>query len=272
MAEDTTTSTTAASRGQVQLANDDPRYQYPSLIDPSLAGFVQVGVQTGAKRRPGPIGGTDEHRDEVIAILAAYAADAARIDTVREVAVFRAVLLSPSPTRGPVNPVQPDAALLIETATPTDASAVGTSPEVAELLDRLDSAGARDHVLVARNARRIADVDHIHGRLFLFNHFFAEDEDIAIALWERLAAWYERETGLRDSILLAPIDRRDSVFALVNHASFDTGLLRLFVQQFAKRSFFTYVQANMRANDVVAMPVLYRLVWAIRGPSPAADG
>jgi hypothetical protein len=104
------------------------------------------------------------------------------------------------------------------------------------------------------------------------NHFFAEDEDVALALWERLAAWYQRETGLRDSMLLAPLEGRNSIFALVNHAGFDTGLPRLFIDQFAKRSFFTYVQANLRANDIVAMPVLYRLVWAIRGPAPVTDG
>jgi hypothetical protein len=183
---------------------------------------------------------------------------------IREAAVFRAVLVAPAPGGRALRTVQPDVTLLVETTAPPDALALAASTQLGELLDRLHAGGARTHVVAARNARRIADVDHSPGGLFLFNHFFAGDEAVVIELWEHLAAWYQRETGLDNSMLLAPVQGQESAFTLVNHAHFDMSLPRLAMHQFAKRSFFTYVRANLNANGVVVMPVLYRLTWAGR--------
>jgi hypothetical protein len=138
MAKETTTpGASAATGGQLRLANADPRYQQAYLIDPSPARFVHIAVQPGAKRGPGPVRGSDEYRDDAVAVLAAGAADVAEIEAVREAALFRAVLLSPPPSRGGADPVQPDVALLIETTTTKDAVAVGSSPRLEELLRRL---------------------------------------------------------------------------------------------------------------------------------------
>ena len=251
-----------AAPATLRLANADRRYEQPRLVDPSPAGFVHVAVQTAAQRRPGPVTGQEQGRDDVLAVLSTFAEAVLGTEGVREAAVFRAVLVAPAPGG---SPVQPDVALLVETATPSGALALAAGPQLREVLDRLRAAGARTHVVAARNARRIADVDHRPGGLFLFNHFFAGDEDVAVALWERLAAWYQRETGLGNSVLLAPVGDKDSAFTLVNHARFDMSLPRLALHQFAKRSFFTYVRANLQANGVVVMPVLYRLAWAGRG-------
>jgi hypothetical protein len=135
----------------------------------------------------------------------------------------------------------------------------GVSAAVEELAAGLQADDARTHLLVARNARRIAHVDHSRPGLFLFNHFLARDPDVALALWDRLAAWYEANTGLDNSMLLAPAEGEASSYSLVNHARWDAGLACVLLHQMTKPSFFTFVRANLRANDVTAVPALYRL-------------
>ncbi len=91
--------------------------------------------------------------------------------------------------------------------------------------------------------------------LFLFNHFTADDPEVAARL--ELIGWYAAETGLDNSTLLQPIG--DAPYALVNHARWDHGLVRFAAHQFTKPSFLTFVRANLRANDTESMPVLYKL-------------
>jgi hypothetical protein len=252
---ESTTSDTSGGRRRVALVDPDPRYARPQLVEPSAAGFLHLAVESHRRSRPGPLFGRDERRDRVLAQVTAYARAVAQLDDVQEATAFKAVLIPPVPEKL----VQPDVALLVRTAAPHDAVALRETPELRELLGGLAAAGARTHVLAARNARRIGDVDHARPDLFLFNHFLADDRELAIELWERLAAWYGVETGLDNSVLLAPVEGERSDFAIVNHARFADSLLRLALQQFAKRSFYTYVRANMRANRVTAVPVLYRL-------------
>jgi hypothetical protein len=45
----------------------------------------------------------------------------------------------------------------------------------------------------------------------------------------------------------------------VNHARWDMSLPRFAARQFGKRTFYTYVLANLRANATAAMPILYHL-------------
>jgi hypothetical protein len=106
-------------------------------------------------------------------------------------------------------------------------------------------------------AKCVGDVDKSRQGLFLFNHFVAEDPDVALQLWDYLADWYRIETGLDNSTLLTPIGAADYVF--VNHARWDYSLPRFMVHQFTKPSFFSYVRANLQANRVGAMPILYRI-------------
>lgn len=93
--------------------------------------------------------------------------------------------------------------------------------------------------------------------LFLFNFFAAEDPRVALDLWEHLAAWYAVETGMDNSTLLGPVGPGDYVF--VNHARWDMSLPRFAARQFGKRTFYSYVLANLHANGTASMPILYRL-------------
>jgi hypothetical protein len=238
---------------ELRLAHPDPRYVRPRLIEPSTAGFVYFAVQTDPAARPGPVRGRDPRRARALALVSEFArATRERLD-VRAAQAFRAVLAAPGEAA-----VRPDVAVLMQTGTLEEAVVLKAAPELERLSADLAAGGARTAVLAARNVRRIADVDHGRGGLFLFNHFRAPDPELALALWERLAAWYERETGLDNSMLLAPVAGERSEFALVNHARWDAGVPTVLWHQIRRRSFRTFVRANLRAHGVTAIPILYR--------------
>ena len=61
----------------------------------------------------------------------------------------------------------------------------------------------RVHQIAARNVHQVGDVDNTRPGVFLFNYFAGNDPVLAVELWEYLAGWYEAETGLDNSTLLA---------------------------------------------------------------------
>jgi hypothetical protein len=152
-----------------------------------------------------------------------------------------------------------DVVVLVETTSPATAREVQTTAPYQELVDTLQSGATRLHVMAARNAKRIADVDTTRPGVFLFNYFVADNADVMLRLWDYLAGWYAVETGLNNSTLLVPLDGEHADYLAINSARWDERLLRVMVRQLSTKSFWTYVLPNLEANRVGAMPVLYRL-------------
>ena len=117
----------------------------------------------------------------------------------------------------------------------------------------------RVHQIAARNVRRVGDVDKSRPGLFVFNYFAGDDPVLAAELWEYLSGWYAAETGLNSATLLAPLEDEQSDYVLINHARWDGSLLAFMARQLPKKTFRSYMLANLKANHVAAMPVLYRL-------------
>ena len=63
---------------------------------------------------------------------------------------------------------------------------------------------------------------------------------------------------LRNSEVLAPIDPSSTPFAFINHASWNMALARFVSRQLSRRSFRSFVIANLRDNDIGSLPYLYR--------------
>ena len=76
-------------------------------------------------------------------------------------------------------------------------------------------------------------------------------------------AWFDVavlvETGLDNSTLLAPLEGEESDYMMINHARWDHSLPLFMARQLPKRTFRSYMLANLRAHHLTAMPVLYRL-------------
>ncbi|HEY7356483.1 MAG TPA: hypothetical protein VH590_08445, partial [Ktedonobacterales bacterium] len=212
----------------------------------------------------------------LLARLQEIASQLEQLDAVEKVTIFDAVAFAPPGAYvkerneervGAIQMARFDIVVLIETTSPATAREVQTTPAYQALIDALSSSARRLHVVVARNAKRIADVDKSRKGLFLFNYFVADDANVMLDLWDYLAGWYAVETGLDNSTLLVPLAGEQSDYLAINNARWDGSLLGLFLGQFSKKSFRTYMLANLEANHVGAMPVLYRLADAPRPPT-----
>lgn len=235
---------------ELNLVNTRPAFAPPQFRATPTSGYLHLGAAVAPPTGP-PFVRPDARRSALLAQLAELAAEVERLDTVRRASLYRAVLVPP------IGTARYDVAMLVETSAPEALADVQASVPVAKVRAALDEVATDVHVMAARCVRSLGEVDRTRQGLFLFNHFTAADPAIALPLWEHLAGWYAARTGLDNSTLLAPVEPDD--YVLVNHARWDKGPLRLAVEQFARPSFHRYVRANLRAHDVVAMPVLYRL-------------
>ena len=248
------------TRVELTIVNPNPKYARVRLIDPPPTGYLLLGAVVEPALRRTPFPRRSPQKAALLTALKAQAASLERLEAVTKVTVYRAALLpppNPDARRMAARPANYDVVVLVETVTVDAVSDAEASPEYRKLHDTITSAAREHYLMPARCLRRVGDVDKTRPGLFLFNFFVAEDPAVALDLWDRLAAWYAVETGLDNSTLLGPTGPADYVF--VNHARWDTSLPRFALGQFGKRSFFTYVLANLRANHVAAMPILYRL-------------
>jgi len=244
---------------ELQIVNPQPKYRPATLTDPPLLGYIHIGAVVAPPGR-GPFPPRSAERTALLARLKALAAQLEGLGTVQKATVYRAVLVPPvggEARRRGARPARFDVAVLVETTRPEVIDEVQGTEPYKLLLEAVTEAAEDVHVMAARCPKRIGDVDKTRPGLFLFNHFVAEDPDVAYQLWDYLAGWYAVETKLDNSTLLVPVGDADYVF--VNHARWDYGLPALMWHQMSKPTFRSYVLANLRANGTVAMPVLYRI-------------
>jgi hypothetical protein len=245
---------------ELTIVNPDPKYPRVALTDPPPTGYLLLAavVEPTVGRTPFPRGGP--RKTALLAELKVLAAHLEGLEAVTKATIYRAVLIPPpgrDARRMAARPARYDVAALVETTTVDVLGDVEGSPEYRKLHDALTAAAREAYQLPARCLRRVGEVDKTRPGLFLFNYFAAEDPAVALEVWEHLAAWYAVETGLDNSTLLGPAGPSDYVF--VNHARWDMSLPRFAARQFGKRTFYSYVLANLRANATAAMPILYHL-------------
>jgi hypothetical protein len=148
--------------------------------------------------------------------------------------------------------------VLVESASPEVISAVEAADAYRSLADTMTSAAREVHTMRARCVKSLGDVDKDRSGLYLFNYFVAEDPAVGSELWDYLAGWYQRATGLDNSTLLAPLEVDDFVF--VNHARWDASPPKVMFDQFRRPTFRSYVLANLLANRTGSMPILFKAV------------
>jgi hypothetical protein len=253
------------SRQRMKLVNPDPRYGKIKLIEPTTAGYLHVAAAI-QPRRPAFLP-TSRRKGDLLARLMPIVRQLEQLDAVQRVTMFDAVAMPPArrmpyirERAGAVHVADYDLVVLIETTSPASAYSVKASIAYQTLLDAIHSQATDLHVLTARNAKRIGDVDETRPGVFLFNYFVADDREVMLELWDYLGGWYAVETGIDNSTLLVPLEGERSDYLAINHARWDGKWIDVARNQVSKRSFWTYVLANLAANHVGAMPILYRVV------------
>jgi hypothetical protein len=260
---------------ELKIVNPDPAYATVKLVEPATRGYIHVAAEVRPRRLPFlqrlPAG---REKGALLGRLTELARQLERLEAVEKVTVFDALAIAPARSaylkeRGDsLHVPRFDVVVLIETTSPAVIRDVQSTPLYEALLDALRSQAKRLHVMAARNAKRVGDVDKTRQGLFLFNYFVADDARVMLRLWDYLAGWYAVETGLDNSTLLVPLEGERSDYLAINNARWDESLPRFLWRQFSKKSFRTYVLANLEANRVGAMPILYRLAGS---PQQAAS-
>jgi hypothetical protein len=80
----------------------------------------------------------------------------------------------------------------------------------------------------------------------------------ALEVWESLTGWYTTKTGVDNSTLLRPIG--EAPYAFVNYVRLPRRPVRFMLDQLTRPSFYTFVRPKLRANNMVAFPLLCEAV------------
>jgi len=240
----------------ITLVNRTAAYPPAELIEPAPYGYIHLAAAVAPPTGRTPFPPRSPARTALLARLKTAARELEARPDVVKATVYRAAVAPPVRTGGR-GPIPHDVVVLVETAMPEAISDVRASVSYERLARELAQAASDVRTTEATCVKRIGDVDKTRPGVFLFNYFLADDVPAALELWDHLAGWYVKETGLDNSTVLRPA--ADAGFAFVNHARWDGGLTRFAARQFGTPSFRTYLLANLKANGVTAVPVLYRL-------------
>jgi hypothetical protein len=224
----------------MEYANPDPNHRKSTLAEPLPYGYLYAGVRIDPPGRA-PFVRRSARRDEALKECKFLAGRLKALGEVVRATVYRAVLIPPI-----AGAPRFDVVALVETTSAETVAGVRSS----EAFGRLGA----DFVMAARNARRIGDTEKTLSGTFLFNHFTAEDPEGAVEVWENLTGWYTTKTGVDNSTLLRPIG--ESPYAFVNYVRLPRGPVRFMLDQLLRPSFHSFVRASLRANGMVAMPLL----------------
>lgn len=245
-------------------ANTSVGFPKAMLLEPAASGYIHLAAEVDTW--PAFLPNSRKKRG-LIAGLKRWSRLLEADPRVVSAVVFDAFLIPPGrgafvkKRPGEVHIARFDLAVLIETASPEAAGALKTSPLYFEMERAVREAASFVHAVAATNVRRMGpggSVDHEKQGIFLFNYFFADDTARNVAVWEDTAGWWGQETGLDNSTVLLPRDGEHSSYNLINHCRWG-GLGDVLPSLLLKRTFRTFVLANFEANDVAAMPILYRL-------------
>ena len=250
----------------LRIVNPDPKYPRARLVDATTFGYLYLAATVRPARRL-PFVMPSAKRAHLLTQLKDHAYWLKRNEAVVNATVFRAIALPPTARfsaylkarAGAIQVADFDVLVLIQTRSPAAAESLQQTPVYRALIGTLLEGARTVSVTAACNVKRIGDVDTSHQGLFLFNHFAAEDPAVMRQLWDYLAGWYVVETGLDNSVAMAPLEGQRSDYAIVNWARWDGSALSHFFRQLSKRSFWKYVVGNLDANRAASMPVYCRL-------------
>ena len=228
----------------MESANPDLKHPRAKFAEPLPYGYIYAGMTVDPPGRAPFVRGS-ARRDEALEKLKIVAGQLEALDEVLRATVYRAVLIPPIE-----GAPRFDVIVFLETTSPEEIDELRSS----EPYRQLDA----DFVMAARNTRRIGDTEENMSGTFLFNHFTAEDPERALEAWESLTGWYITKTGVDNSTLLQPTG--EAPYAFVNYVRLPRGPVRFMLDQLSRPSFHTFVRRKLRANGMVALPLLCEAV------------
>lgn len=247
----------------LHLVNEHLKFPKVSLIAPTPAGYLLLAAEVDTSPLPFFLGAS-ARKKKVVATCKKYCEQLAQQAGVRSAVVFTARLLPPGRGRylaerqRPLHVARFDVVVLLETTSLVVADGVKTSAIYQQLEQALRQVAVYTCFLTATNVKHIGPVDHQRPGVFLFNYFAAENTAQNLAVWEYTAGWFTQETGLHNSTVLLPTQSTARDYSIINHCRWDR-IRDILPALLFNKSFRSYVLANFYANQVAAMPILYKM-------------
>ena len=187
--------------------------------------------------------------------------------TVNRADVFDAFIIPPGTKAGrklieekgyDVHVAKFDIVILVECASVEDALFASKTQEIEAILELIRLKSSYMEIMVYRNPKRIDEVSKDSAGVFLFNFFYSEESHTLLDVWEYTAGWWTKNANLTNSTPLQPIVDGSS-YSLINHCRWDK-LIDILPSLIFKPSMKNFVLKNFTENNIVAMPILYKLV------------
>jgi hypothetical protein len=237
------------------------RFSKAHLIEPLESGYILLAA--AVDRRPFFGFFLESARKRKLIAALAPLVESLPGGAVAEATLLKACLIPPG--RGAYLRGRPDAliahfdvAILVRTTRVDTATEVVQSPALRNIVGMLERTARDVYTMIGSNIRRIGSVDHRRPGIFLFNYFFAADQQQNLDVFDYTAGWFQDETGLDNSELMRPIAQEGARYTLVNHARWNR-LADILPSLLFKPSFPRYVLKHFEVNRTAAMPILYRL-------------
>ena len=182
---------------------------------------------------------------------------------VIDATVFKAMIIPPGrgaflKNRPSVEIAKFDVVILIEFDTHESTEKFQRSLQWQDIEEFFKAESKKSLTITGVNIRRIGHVDHSKKGVFLFNYFYEDQVNQNIQVWEHTAGWFQEQTGLDNSTVILPDVVKENSYKIINHCRWDR-LIDIMPSLIFKRSFRKFVLNNFEANNVAAMPILYRL-------------
>ena len=162
-----------------------------------------------------------------------------------------------------IQPAKFDIVILIETASIENLDRIENDSTLRDIEYFLEDNAQRIYKTKAQNKLRIAEVDKDTNGVFLFNYFYCKDRKAVLDVWKYTAGWWTAKANLTNSTPLSPFDE-NGPFSLINHCKWNSWSEILPILILGKlgiiKGLNNFVLKNFTANEIVAMPVLYKLV------------
>lgn len=247
----------------LKIVNEHLTFKKVSLKETASSHYIHLVAEVDRSLFPFFLS-TSKKKKNMIEESKKWCAQLLENDCVIEANVFKASLIPPGKGKllkeriGKVQVAKYDFAILIETTSRQAVDEILKSREYTRITSKLNSISQLTHFITATNVRRIGSVNHHKQGVFLFNYFFADSLQQNIGVWEYTAGWFEQETDLDNSTVLLPTDQQQSKYTIINHCRWDK-MVDILPSLIFKKTFQSYVLDNFYANNVAAMPILYKL-------------
>jgi hypothetical protein len=233
-----------------------------TLVNPTNSGYLLFALEID--RRP-PIGFfiESQNKKQILSGLKREVVNLRNNSKVIDITLFKAMIVPPG--RGAFLKKRPnveiakfDVVLLIEFDSHKSVKEFQRSSEWQNIEETYKSGTKKSLTVTGVNVRRIGPVDHSKKGVFLFNYFYADQVKQNLQVWEHTAGWFEDQTRLNNSTLILPDQVNEGSYKIINHCRWDR-LIDILPSLIFKKSFREFVLKNFEANNVAAMPILYRL-------------